>query len=428
MSILKDLSELVGAGVITEDTAQRITGYYQQKRIVSPNRQLLIFGILGALLIGIGVLFIVANQWDELSRPVKITCAFLLLIVPQLLGGWVMVKKTDKIIWRESAGLLLFFAVGANISLISQIFQVNGEASSFILTWYLLSWPLIYLIGSPAVAAASIILLFFYRFAVTMDATEPYLSYLFWLLFALPLPYYLRQIKEAPAYLVNIALHWVIPFVMAFSLGIVIRDHPELMSPANLSLYGLFILAGNHIFFSDKPMLWNGYRIIGFAGTVISLLEMTFRNSWKKLAESHYTFDNLVVTPEFIAVAVLFLLAALAWFGQYRNKPFAEWKLAESTFLIYLFIFIPGAFSPLAYIPVNLLVLCWAILLIRNGSQQNHLGVLNTGMIILTLLVVCRAFDTDVSFVIKGSLFVLVGLGFFAANWLMLKKRKENEA
>lgn len=428
MSILKDLSELVGAGVITDETAQRITGYYQQKRSSAPNRLLLLFGILGALLVGIGVLFIVANQWDDLSQPLKISCAFLLLVVPQLVAGWVMALKSGKIIWRESSGLLLFFAVGANISLLSQIFQINGDTSSYLLTWYLLTWPLIYLLDSPALAAAGIIMLLFYRFAVAAGGAEPYLSHLFWLLFALPMPGYLLWLRKAPDYLMTTLLHWAIPFVLAFSIGIVIRNHPELMSPAHLSLFGIFILAGNLPLFSGKPIIRNGYKIIGIAGTVISLLMMTFRQNWKKLAGSHYTFENLVATPEVIAGTVLFLLALFFLIRQYRYKPVAGWKLEEITFLLFVPVFILGAYSSAAWILVNLQVLAWAVLLIRKGSLQNHLGVLNTGMIILTLLVVCRAFDTDVSFVVKGSLFVLVGLGFFAANWLMLKKRKENEA
>ena len=54
MSLLKELPELVGANIISSDTAQKITDYYKRKQTTSPNRQLLIFGILGALLVGIG--------------------------------------------------------------------------------------------------------------------------------------------------------------------------------------------------------------------------------------------------------------------------------------------------------------------------------------------------------------------------------------
>ena len=82
MNLLKDLPELVSANLISNDTAQQITDYYKRKQATSPNRQLLIFGIVGALLVGIGLMFIVANQWDDLPRSVQTLCAYLILLVP----------------------------------------------------------------------------------------------------------------------------------------------------------------------------------------------------------------------------------------------------------------------------------------------------------------------------------------------------------
>jgi len=53
-----------------------------------------------------------------------------------------------------------------------------------------------------------------------------------------------------------------------------------------------------------------------------------------------------------------------------------------------------------------------------------HFGILNYGLVIITALIFCRFFDTNMSFVIRGLLFVLVGVGFFAANYVMFKKQK----
>ena len=39
----------------------------------------------------------------------------------------------------------------------------------------------------------------------------------------------------------------------------------------------------------------------------------------------------------------------------------------------------------------------------------------------------CRFFDTNMSFVIRGLLFVAVGVGFFITNYVMLKKQKARE-
>jgi hypothetical protein len=46
-------------------------------------------------------------------------------------------------------------------------------------------------------------------------------------------------------------------------------------------------------------------------------------------------------------------------------------------------------------------------------------------LLIITALIACRFFDTDFSFVVRGLVFIGVGVGFFATNYYMIKKRKK---
>ena len=84
MSISKDIFELLEANVISEETAEKIREYYQIKKEDSTNKLFIVFGILGALLVGLGLILIIAHNWDELSRTTKIIFAFLPLIVGQV--------------------------------------------------------------------------------------------------------------------------------------------------------------------------------------------------------------------------------------------------------------------------------------------------------------------------------------------------------
>lgn len=80
MSLSKDLSELVNSEIITPETADRIQDYYDEKKGTSANRLFIVFGVLGTLLIGLGIISIIAHNWDELSRITKTFFAFLPLI------------------------------------------------------------------------------------------------------------------------------------------------------------------------------------------------------------------------------------------------------------------------------------------------------------------------------------------------------------
>src|SRR5690554_4271494 len=96
MSIEKDIPELIEAGIITPETAQKIADYYQHKKSSSTNRLFIAFGILGAILVSLGIVLIIAHNWDELSRTTKTIFAFLPLVLTQFLCAFVLLKKRSE--------------------------------------------------------------------------------------------------------------------------------------------------------------------------------------------------------------------------------------------------------------------------------------------------------------------------------------------
>jgi len=431
MSILSDLRELVDAHIISDETAQQIAGYYRRKQEQLPaarNRQLLLFGILGALLVGIGLMFIIANQWEELPRSIKTACAFLLLIVPQLLCFYALLKKANSVVWRESTALILFFAVGASISLVSQIYHINGEQSTFVLTWMLLIAPMIYILNSSSVSLAYLFGLMSYSFSVRFDAPFPWGEQLYWLLLLVPAPRYLQLLKtyqEAPLHVLH---HWAIPVILTLTIGTISHDFGVLLAPVYFTLFGIFYLIGNLPYFNSKGPELNGYRVVGAAGTIVTLVVMSFKSNWEKLMEKEFETDLLIKSPEFLVNVLLVVLALSLLYREISKRGFSDLKWMELSWLLFLPIFVLGCFSTLAVVLVNLSVLVVGVWLVREGARISNLRLLNAGMLVITSLLICRSFDIELSLLVKGILFVVVGIGFFAANWWILKKKKENEA
>ena len=77
-----------------------------------------------------------------------------------------------------------------------------------------------------------------------------------------------------------------------------------------------------------------------------------------------------------------------------------------------------------AIILTNIIVLILGVYTIREGAVANRLWQMNYGMLILSLLIICRFFDTDIPFVFRGLLFIGIGAGFFGMNFYMMRKRK----
>jgi uncharacterized membrane protein len=59
-----------------------IKQFYQQQSGKSGNRLIVVFGILGAILVGLGIILIIAHNWDDLSKGHEnISCLF-------AIGSW----------------------------------------------------------------------------------------------------------------------------------------------------------------------------------------------------------------------------------------------------------------------------------------------------------------------------------------------------
>lgn len=422
----KDIPELLKAGIITPETAEGIRQYYREKAGQSQNRLFIIFGILGAILVGLGVILIIAHNWDEFSRTLKTFFSFLPLLVGQFFCAFTLLRKNDSSAWRESSSAFLFFAVGASISLISQVYHIPGNISVFILTWMLLCLPLVYLLRSSVTSLLYIIGITYWAAETgywTYPASE---TYYYWLLLLAVLPNYYLLKKSQPASNFIIFHHWFIPLSITIALGTVSRNHEEFMFIAYISLFCLFYLVGKTNFFQSQKSSGNGYLAIGSAGTISILLALSFTWFWEDLRRMDVSFSDTIRSPEFFTALIASLLAGAFFirFGKYKSV--SELNPMELVFLIFIIIFIIGLKAPFAVILVNLLIFTIGIFTIRLGAKKDHLGILNYGLLIITALVICRFFDTDLSFVFRGMLFVGVGLGFFFANSRMLKKRQEH--
>jgi len=210
--MIKDIPELVKAGVISQETADKIRGYYREKSGQSTNRLFIVFGILGAILVGLGIILIIAHNWDELARTTKTGLAFLPLLVGQFLCGFVLIKKQDSVAWKESAAAFLFFAVGASTSLVSQIYNIPGNISSFLLTWILLCLPLVYVMKSSIVSLFYLIGITYYACETGYWTHPSSESYFYWILLLGIIPHYYLLYKKKPESNFTIFHNWLIPF------------------------------------------------------------------------------------------------------------------------------------------------------------------------------------------------------------------------
>jgi uncharacterized membrane protein len=427
MSIENNLTELVKAEVISQNTASDIQAYYELKKSNSGNKLFIAFGILGALLVGLGIILIIAHNWDDLSKFIKTVFAFIPLVIGQFVCGYAIVKDKDSKVLRESGASFLFFGIGASIALVSQIYHIPGGTGTFLLTWMLLCLPIIYLVRSSFISLLYICGITYYACSIGYWEYPYGEPYLYWVLFVLIMPYYFKFLKGSKESNFLVFHNWFIPLSVISVFGTLADSHEEVMYLGFMSLFGFFYLIGNQEYFLNQKLRNSGYNIIGTLGIIVLLLTLSFDWFWERMIR-HELKEGLSSSPEMIATALLFIFSVFLLIKNKRDTNILQIKPLDIMFIIFSVVFCIGFYSTsLAIVLDNLLVLSLAIWYVIQGARSNHLAILNFGMITIAVLVTCRFFDRDLTFVVRGVLFIVVGVGFFTANYLMLKKRKSLE-
>ncbi|WP_432412784.1 DUF2157 domain-containing protein [Rasiella sp. SM2506] len=416
--IEKDLEELVTKQVITSEVQLDIQRYYVAKKVAQPNTLLVVFGVLGSILTGLGIILILAHNWDDFSRTTKTIWAFAPLVAGQVLAAFALFKKKNDA-WRETAATFLFFAIGASISLVSQIYNIPGAIDSFLLTWIILAAPLLYLLKSHATALLYIILATSYGCMIGYDINKPP----YWALLALAgvLPHYVSLLKTKPNGNITGIFHWILPLSFMFLLGAFLNSGFSIGLLTHVCLFGLFYNLGKLPYFENQKLRRNGYLIIGSLGTIISLLIASFSYVWDDFIPDYISNNDLGITS-IISLAAAGIVGYL--FTKNKLKPF---NLFQFAFLVFGGLYIFGFFQPeIASVLTNILILVLGLLAVIIGSRQEKFSILNYGLLIITTLISCRFFDTEIPFVVRGLLFIAIGAGFFGANYFMYKKQSKS--
>ncbi|MBF0143155.1 MAG: DUF2157 domain-containing protein [Magnetococcales bacterium] len=130
-NLSRQLEEWVGASLIGEDQARRILAFEASRP--GGNRLLYSFVALGASIVALGVISLIATNWHLIPDSVKLGCDFLLL---SLFAGAIWQRRGDSSpLAREFLLILFAFGVLASIGLIAQIYHAGGRWDQALLFW-----------------------------------------------------------------------------------------------------------------------------------------------------------------------------------------------------------------------------------------------------------------------------------------------------
>ncbi|RXR19203.1 DUF2157 domain-containing protein [Flavobacterium amnicola] len=423
-AILKELPELVAKKIISEEVAQNIKNYYQKNPDEHANKLFTIFGIIGALLGGLGVILILAHNWDDFSVFTKTIFSVIPLLLGQLACFFTLIKKPESVSWRESSATFLLFAIAASISLVAQVYNINGDFPKFLLTWILLSLPLIYIMRSSFVSLLCIAGITWYC-SVTNYGYPRIQNLYCWLLLLAIIPHYYSLLKELPKSNFTRFHHWFLAATVLICFPSIALKSNSLMIVGFTSLLAIYYFIGKQSFFLNLNQNRNGYWFMGKVGTLILLFTLSFKGPWTDLQRQAMEYNYV----ECSIYALLFLFAGFLVFKQVQKVELLKMNPIGLAFILItiLYFICPKTEAGFLVTITNLFILLIGVYEIRKGSETYSLYKLNFGLVCIAILIICRFFDTEMSFIIRGLLFIGIGFGFFLLNYYLLKKRKQHE-
>ena len=429
-----ELPGWVKDGVLTDEAAQLLRARYPavadadamlQRQARSTHWAMVLFGILGAVLIGGGIILLLAHNWDQLSRPARVAVAFAPLVLSQALAFWMLWTDRGTTVWRETVGTFLALMVGACIALISQTYNLGGDFAEFMLVWTLLSLPVAYLLRAtlPAVwfcIAAAI-------WGSSMEWEERGNALWFWPLLALVLPLWWIEGRQNRYHPRPVLLAWAIAgagcFGVAFACVREWRGHHWMLAYAGW--YAFLYMAGRRWFPEGRTIWHRPFQFIGVVGSATMALMLTFDWPWRELQQSLPHATEFTSQPlSWLAVFLWPALAALLWLESLWRRDTPAAIVGAFPGFVAVAMSLQSGSAGSAQALFNSYVFTTSVALLVTGVRRHQLGTVNGGMLILSALVLCRFFDSDLGFVLRGVVFIVLGAGFLITNVLLLRRKR----
>jgi uncharacterized membrane protein len=109
--LIEELPTLEKEGVLNSDCRSRLERYYDKQVTTRTHWATIAFAVLGALLIGGGIILLFAHNWEALSRPARAVLSVCPLMIGAALSGLALRRGGTGL--RESAGIFHSLAVVA---------------------------------------------------------------------------------------------------------------------------------------------------------------------------------------------------------------------------------------------------------------------------------------------------------------------------
>jgi uncharacterized membrane protein len=428
--LMQELTSWVNEGIIDTETAHKIASRYAGAEMKSVAWSRVILGSIGALLVGLGVIALLAANWDDIPRAARATLSFMPLAVcvaTYIMGiqkGW-----TSRSFF-EPLGIFWSLSVGAGISLIAQTYHISGDPESFALTWTLLLLPIVY------ATHAVVPLVCYFVGLLTWASLSQFsngITVLYWPLAFLAMPA-LLSIRHAHPFSIRTGLvTWGTALCSTAALGVTLeKTMPGLWMIIYSGAFATLLLTGIASESKENNIFQTPLRTVGGCGLAVLLYLLIFKWPWDEIGWNHYHadieynailsyFDYLLacmlpIVAGFMLLVVNRKMPASAWKGLPVLSIWAAWGIAPIVIAIAYSVAASMNDAFIASLIITSYLAGLGLYTLAGGLMRRSMLLVNGGILILISIILGKFFCSDLGFTTKGIAFIVSGSLFFLVN------------
>ena len=416
--LLKELGTLQSENIIDAVTAERIAEYYSADTSgfgcrAARSYFLLALAVVGALLIGGGVILLFAYNWNMLPKYGRVAASFIPWFISVLLGVYVIVWHKDAR-YREFAAVFSSSSYAVLIALISQIYNINGSLDSFAKLLLFFSLPLVYIFRSRILSALYCAGLFALNTNVYFETNSDYILKFVYL--AAIVPFFYRELfsqKGSGGMLFCTATF--IPITAFMLMGDFFINIPMAAS--------LLIAAGMAFGKRSVPRVCSVWTGVGWIIFTVYLLFLSYSAGTCDLSGAGSFSQGAFLAHYFWLIPFVLLIPAAIRLGGLSRKllvlglPFLTVMSRFSVIPVYL-----------RFPIVNFYFIFVGFYNLTDGLKSRNMSVINMGVIQLILFISAKFYDSDMSILWKGTAFIAAGVLLVMLNIFLSRMFAKEDA
>lgn len=432
-SLINFLNQLESKGILSE----KVNNLIQDRLDFNTNfvgKLFLVFcAIIGALFGAAAIFEFITHNWDDIPKHIRGFMSLIPLFVALYFYYLAIFKRKNSVSWIEATSVFLFLMIGASIALVSSTYQLDGDFSTFMWVWLLLTVPLFYIARASGIAILYLFLslyfiyppiqyLFTQDFRALFAKNDYYL--LFWMFFFLFLPHFFMTLnfKSRKQSMRSIYLGYVIVFVLVAALTDGVKGG-WIWWTLSFLLFSMSI--GNRFFGQNLTVLGKPFQSLPLYFLFFTLLagstedgmrelfeleNLTYFSEWESTSKWHYIL-GFILTVIATGIAWITIRKKSIIHRSITYLPIFVFSLMILHYINHWYAFDMTWIGRLA---MNLYILGFGIAAMIMGNRQKNAAALFYGLFLVCALLWIRYYDMDIPFWLKGFMFLGVsGLFFF---------------